>query len=227
MKPLRFWRCVPVPGRAVRGPAALRRARPPSADGHQPGHPGARPRQRGRRRLPRAQGPPAPRASACGSPRSIGIRAPRARPPSSCSAGCRTRCIACGAKAWTWSRGSSCATRRAGRNTRRACTRSIARPRWTRSATAPKRAAIRAFRFPFTGTRTDRAHVRLWALTPHAERTRVAVQRRRGGRWVTIRHLTANRHGMVRAEITLRGRARLRLATVRQGASGPWDAPTG
>ena len=91
----------------------------------------------------------------------------------------------------------------------------------------PKRAAIQAFRFPFTGTRTDRAHLRLWALTPRAERTRVAVQRRRGGRWVTVRHLTANRHGLVRAEITLRGRARLRLATVRQGASGTWDAPTG
>jgi len=89
----------------------------------------------------------------------------------------------------------------------------------------PKRAALRAFRFPFTGTRIDRAHVSLWALTPRAERARVAVQVRRRGRWVTLRHLTANRHGLVRAELPLRGPARLRLATLRQGASGTWNAP--
>ncbi len=89
----------------------------------------------------------------------------------------------------------------------------------------PKPAAIRAFRFPFTGVRRDRGHVALWGLLPRPARTRVAVQQRRGGRWVTLRHLTANRHGMVRGTLALRGGARLRLATVRRGASGDWNAP--
>ena len=87
----------------------------------------------------------------------------------------------------------------------------------------PKRAVIRAFRFPFTAVRRDRGRVFVWGLLPRAERARVAVQRRRDGRWVTLRHVTANRHGMVRAELTVRGPARLRLATVRRGASGTWE----
>lgn len=91
----------------------------------------------------------------------------------------------------------------------------------------PKRAVIRAFRFPLTGVRRDRSHVALWSLVPDSRRTRVAVQRRRGGRWVTVRHVTANRSGMVRATLALRGRAHLRLAIKRRGASGTWAAPTG
>ena len=90
----------------------------------------------------------------------------------------------------------------------------------------PKRAAIRAFRFPFTGVRRDRAHVALWGLLPRPERTRVAIQRRARGRWTTIRHVTSNPHGLVRATIALRGSARLRLATVRRGASGTWSTPS-
>ena len=127
MKPLRFWRsflcldapCADPPRFDVLAHHPLTVTNPdiPARD---PGNVGVADFHALKALLPAGQ--------RCGSPRSIGIRAPRARPPSSCSAGCRTRCIACGAKAWTWSRGSSCATRRAGRSTRRACTRSIARP---------------------------------------------------------------------------------------------------
>jgi hypothetical protein len=89
----------------------------------------------------------------------------------------------------------------------------------------PKPAVIRAFRFPFTGVRRDRRHVELWALLPRPASARVAIQRRRGGRWTTLRHVTANRHGVVHAIISLRGGANLRLAESSSGHSGLWKAP--
>jgi hypothetical protein len=89
----------------------------------------------------------------------------------------------------------------------------------------PKRAVIAAFRFPLTGVRRDSGHVGLWGLLPHPAAGRVAVQRRRAGRWRTLGHLRADRDGIVRGVVALRGRARLRLATARLGASVAWDAP--
>jgi hypothetical protein len=89
----------------------------------------------------------------------------------------------------------------------------------------PKPAVIRAFRFPFTGVRRDRRHLELWALLPRPGTARVAVQRLRGARWTTLRHVTANPHGLVHASIAMRGGAELRLATSRGGRSGPWHAP--
>jgi hypothetical protein len=84
---------------------------------------------------------------------------------------------------------------------------------------------IRAFRFPFTGVRRDRRHVELWALLPHPAAARVTIQRRRGRRWTTLRHVTANRHGLVHAIVSLRGGATLRLAAPTSGRSGAWKAP--
>ena len=62
------------------------------------------------------------------------------------------------------------------------------RPRARRSTPTrdrPKRAAIRAFRFPFTGTRRDRAHVALWgagaARASRTPRGRAAPPRRAVG----------------------------------------------
>jgi hypothetical protein len=89
----------------------------------------------------------------------------------------------------------------------------------------PKPAVIRAYRFPFTGLRRDQRHVELWALLPRPVAARVAIQRRRGGQWTTLRHVAANRHGVVHAIVPLRGGANLRLAGATNGHSGPWRAP--
>jgi hypothetical protein len=78
---------------------------------------------------------------------------------------------------------------------------------------------LNAFRFPFTAQRTARGRVRLWALLPPRAGRTVSLQRRVHGRWRRIARVRANRFGLVDRAVALRGRAWLRLATPRRGAS--------
>jgi hypothetical protein len=89
----------------------------------------------------------------------------------------------------------------------------------------PKRAVIAAFRFPLTGARRDPRHVSVWTLLPRARAERVAVQRRHGERWVTLRHLRSDAGGVARGVVALHGAAALRISTRRQGASVEWHTP--
>jgi hypothetical protein len=73
------------------------------------------------------------------------------------------------------------------------------------------------FSLPFDPLRTDRAHVRIWAMLARGGQ-RVALQRwmraptRAGFAWRTIARLRCERHGMLNTTIVLRGAGELRIA---------------
>jgi hypothetical protein len=68
--------------------------------------------------------------------------------------------------------------------------------------------AYRAYRFPFVGDRKSRRRVRLWGEAPHAGK--VAIQRRKGGKFRTIRHAHAGKNRVFTGFLHLRGKAKLR-----------------
>ena len=83
---------------------------------------------------------------------------------------------------------------------------------------SPKPAAT-AFRFPFVTNRLDRAHIQVWGRAPVGGQ--LALQRRRGARWVVIARFRVKRHQVFSKKIALRGQATLR-ALVGGQISLPW-----
>jgi hypothetical protein len=75
---------------------------------------------------------------------------------------------------------------------------------------------LQAFVLPFDPLRVDRRRVRVWALLGEpgqSVRVQRFRQRGRGGGWLTVLSLRANRYGVLDALVSLRGAARLRLSS--------------
>lgn len=71
----------------------------------------------------------------------------------------------------------------------------------------PKTLPLLAFRFPFVATR--RGHtVSIWGRAPASGR--LAIERRTGGRWVTVKRLDLGRHAIFSLRLHLPGAAELR-----------------
>jgi hypothetical protein len=69
---------------------------------------------------------------------------------------------------------------------------------------------LTGFSFPFDPLRIGVRRVRLWAIVQRPGEL-VAVERRRGARWVIVGHLAANAAAVVNGVLRMRGRAQLRL----------------
>jgi hypothetical protein len=74
----------------------------------------------------------------------------------------------------------------------------------------PKQPALTAFRFPFVTERIDQRTVRGWGKAPEAGKLR--IQRRRGGRWATVKKLNVGKGQVFLTKLRLRGKQRLRAA---------------
>jgi hypothetical protein len=79
--------------------------------------------------------------------------------------------------------------------------------------------AYRAFRFPFVADRLGPSRVRIWGKAPSGGG--VAVQRKGGGGWRTIKHLGAGGDRVFVGTLRLRGPARLRARAAGE-TSLPW-----
>jgi hypothetical protein len=79
--------------------------------------------------------------------------------------------------------------------------------------------ALRAFRFPFVADRLGPSRVRIWGKAPSG--AGVAVQRKGGGGWRTIKHLGAGGDRVFVGTLRLRGRAVLRARAAGE-TSLPW-----
>jgi hypothetical protein len=86
--------------------------------------------------------------------------------------------------------------------------------------------ALAAFRFPFVAVRGTERGVRVWGLLPHSGARRVAIERRRRGRWRRIGTARASAGGVIRGRLALRGAAVLR-ARARGEASPAWRVGPG
>jgi hypothetical protein len=76
-----------------------------------------------------------------------------------------------------------------------------------------RKPAAKAFAFPFAATRAASGRVAVWGSSPRAGE--VAIQRRAGGRWETVRSLSLERPGVFRARLRIRdgGELRARIGT--------------
>jgi hypothetical protein len=79
--------------------------------------------------------------------------------------------------------------------------------------------ALTAFRFPFVTERINKQVLRAWGKAPEAGR--LAIQRKQGGRFVTIRRIQVGKGDVFVAKLRLRGAQRLR-ATVGGSQSLVW-----
>jgi len=79
--------------------------------------------------------------------------------------------------------------------------------------------AQRAFRFPFLTNRTSQKRLRVWGRSPLAGE--LAVERRKGGEWRTLKTIDVNVNEVFRPRVRLNGRATLR-AKVGGEASLKW-----
>src|SRR5205814_2246262 len=69
---------------------------------------------------------------------------------------------------------------------------------------APK-AAYSAYRFPFVADPKGRRRARLWGEAPHGGK--VAIERRRGGGWRTVKHLRAGGNRVFTGSLRVKGKA--------------------
>lgn len=81
-----------------------------------------------------------------------------------------------------------------------------------------------AFRFPFVLTRVRATRFTAWGKAPQAGS--VAIQRRAGSGWHTIRRLSAGSNHVFQTRLTLKGRPTLRAVSAGQ-ASYPWSVGGG
>jgi hypothetical protein len=81
------------------------------------------------------------------------------------------------------------------------------------------KAALTAFRFPFVTERINKEVLRAWGKAPAAGK--LVIQRKQGGRWVTIRKIQVGKGAIFLAKLRLRGQQRLR-ATVGGNTSLVW-----
>ena len=241
MTPVRFWQEVLCLGsgrsrrRAVPGSGPFRRARPPPADGHRPGRRRARRGQRQHRRPLQAQAAAAlaqrrPRRATRGTRLWItelnwdsGSRGATAAQIQRWVPRALFRLWREGVDLVTWQfvrdpPSEARPPRRPVRDRSRRAARPAPRPAQARR---DPRLPLPVHRRPPRPRGTSSCG----RCTPHAGAARVTIQRRRGGRWTTLRHVTANRHGLVHAIIALRGGATLRLADPSERRSGSWNAP--
>jgi hypothetical protein len=58
------------------------------------------------------------------------------------------------------------------------------------------------------GDRKGRRKARLWGEAPHAGK--IAIQRRRGNKWRTVKHLHAGKNRVFTGSLHVRGKAKLR-----------------
>jgi hypothetical protein len=68
--------------------------------------------------------------------------------------------------------------------------------------------AAQAFRFPFVTRRLNRGHIQAWGRAPRGGE--LAIEERRGGRWVVLRRLAVRTDQVFAAVLPIRGRAALR-----------------
>jgi len=80
--------------------------------------------------------------------------------------------------------------------------------------------SLTAFRFPFVTERLNKQLLRAWGKAPAAGK--LAIQRKQGGRWVTIRKIQVGKGAVFVAKLRLRGKQRLR-ATVGGNQSLVWN----
>ncbi len=68
--------------------------------------------------------------------------------------------------------------------------------------------SLTAFRFPFVTERIDKQRLRAWGKAPEAGQ--LTIQRRQGGRWVSIRNVQVGKGAVFVATLRLSGKQRLR-----------------
>jgi hypothetical protein len=73
----------------------------------------------------------------------------------------------------------------------------------------PKPAAT-AFRFPFVTERINKRMLRAWGKAPAGGK--LVIQRRQGGRWLSVKKLTVGPGAIFTAKLPLRGKQKLRAA---------------
>ena len=95
---------------------------------------------------------------------------------------------------------------------------------WRRDGRA--KPALRAFSFPFVVVRETRRRARVWGLLPRPGRRMVAIERRRGHRWVRAGRARVSASGTIRGRIAVRGRPLLRARAGRT-ASAAWRVDPG
>lgn len=76
---------------------------------------------------------------------------------------------------------------------------------------ARPKAFLRGFTFPFDPLRTDRRHVRVWALMMRSRAPALLQRELHDRAWRTVVRLCADGYGVLNALVALRGAARLRL----------------
>jgi hypothetical protein len=81
------------------------------------------------------------------------------------------------------------------------------------TASGEAKHSLEAFRFPFVAFRAERG-VSVWGRTPFGRRGSVIVERRAGGRWVSVARLRADRYGIFSRRLPTRAAAwRARLVS--------------
>ncbi len=81
---------------------------------------------------------------------------------------------------------------------------------------------LRGFTLPFDPLRVNRRQVRVWALLVHGRQPALLQRQGRRGRWHTIAHLRADRHGVLNQLLRSTAGERLRLRTGGLSSASEW-----
>ncbi len=92
------------------------------------------------------------------------------------------------------------------------------------TALARPKPFLQGFTLPFDPLRVNRRQVRVWALLKHARQPALLQRQGNGGRWKTVAHLRADRHGVLNVLLRLSGRERLRLRAGGISSASAWVA---